>query len=205
MSTPKLIDVNPFEPIFIKSHYDGFDWQKLKPVCEKIIKNTKTKTHLEQGDAYSSAPNQNSMPHTMPEFKDYYDWLNPIAQHIMKNEWGLFSKFKYVIGNSWINVHGKGGETILHHHGITVLTTAAYLQLPKDGGYIQFKDPLEYYKGFHMKEEDEEEFTWRTVPAGTGDVIMFPGWIRHKTEKNNSKEDRWVLTTNYMCIPSAKW
>jgi uncharacterized protein (TIGR02466 family) len=205
MSTPKLIDITPFEPLIIKTHYDGFDWKKLQPVCENLIKNTQIKSHLEQGEALSSAGYQEKQPHIMPEFADFYKWLDPIAQHIIKKEWCLYNKFKYIVSNSWVNVHGYGGETTVHHHGITVLTIAAYLQFPKNGGYIQFKDPLEYYKGFNMKNEDEEEYTWKTAEAEVGDVILFPGWIRHRTQKNMSKDNRWVLTTNYMAIPSAKW
>jgi hypothetical protein len=34
-----------------------------------------------------------------------------------------------------------------------------------------------------------------------GDVLLFPGWIDHRTEehKGNPGEDRWVLTTNILC------
>lgn len=199
MSAPKLIDVTPFEPLIIKAHYDGFDWKKLEPVCESLIKDTPYKTQLETGDAYSSAPNVNNQPHIMPEFRDFYKWLTPIAKHIMYNEWDLFDRIEIEPSNSWVNFHGEGGTTELHHHGATVLTIAAYLQMPENGGYIQFRDPMEYHKGFHMRKFDEEKWIWKTVPAITGDVILFPGWIRHRTEPNKNKNiKRWVLTTNYM-------
>jgi hypothetical protein len=55
---------------------------------------------------------------------------------------------------------------------------------------------------------------WKEVPAITGDVLVFPGWLKHRTQVNNahsklliddngvgreenSSEDRWVLTTNF--------
>ena len=40
MSTPKLIDVTPFEPTIIKVHYDGFDWESLRPVCNTIMNSS---------------------------------------------------------------------------------------------------------------------------------------------------------------------
>ena len=40
MSVPKLIDVTPFEPLIIKAHYDGFDFKKLEPICDDLIKTT---------------------------------------------------------------------------------------------------------------------------------------------------------------------
>ena len=86
MSVPKLIDVTPFEPLIIKVHYDGFDFKKLESVCEDLIQTTNIKTHLETGNASSSAPNKNKAPHIMNEFKEFYKWLDNIAQHIILNE-----------------------------------------------------------------------------------------------------------------------
>ena len=76
MSVLKLIDVTPFEPLIIKAHYDGFDFKKLEPICDDLIKTTNIKTHLETGDAASSAPNKYKSPHTISQFKDFYKWLS---------------------------------------------------------------------------------------------------------------------------------
>ena len=51
----------------------------------------------------------------------------------------------------------------------------------------------------NMKQYDDEMYGWKTIPAITGDVIFFPGYIRHRTQANtNPTEKRWVLTSNYM-------
>jgi hypothetical protein len=156
MFVPKLIDVTPFEPLIIKVHYDGFDFKKLEPICDELISTTNIKTHLETGNAASSAPNRSKAPHIMNEFIEFYKWLDNIAQHIILNEWGMYNGNKYKAANSWVNYHGEGGVTEKHHHGPTVLTSAAYLNMPKNGGYIEFRDPLEYHKGFYMKQYDDE-------------------------------------------------
>ena len=72
MITPKLIDVTPFEPLIIKTHYDGFDWKKLEYICEKLIETSYAKVHLETGSAGRSASNYKMQPHIMPEFNDFY-------------------------------------------------------------------------------------------------------------------------------------
>jgi uncharacterized protein (TIGR02466 family) len=195
MSTPKLLDVTPFEPLIIKVNYDGFNFKELEPICNELIKTTPIKVHLEEGDASSSASNPN-MPHHMQEFSNFYKWLYPIVMHVLKEEWGGVKQFEYGITNSWVNYHNNGGYTIPHHHGPASLVAATYLNLPENGGFIQFKDPLEYHKGFLTKETDAEAGTWKSVKAKTGDVLLFPGWIRHRTEPNNSNIKRWVLTTN---------
>ena len=199
MSAPKLIDVTPFDPIIIKAHYEGFDWEKLKPVCQKMINDTPVAVEVEGEHGNSSVYNRTNMPHTNPAFKEFYNWLYPIAQHIIKNEWGYEKSFEYSIANSWVNVHQKGGVTLEHHHGPCILVAATYLQLPEESGYILYKDPLEYTKGLNQH-HDVDEWVWKRVKAETGDVLLFPGWVRHKTEYSQTNKERWVLTTNIMSL-----
>jgi uncharacterized protein (TIGR02466 family) len=196
MNTPKLIDVNPFEPLIIKTHYNNFDWDKLEPVCQKLIEDSKGLSYLEDGNASSSVSNPNN-PHIQSEFENFYKWLVPIANHIIKKEWELFEAYDYNFIKSWVNYHDNTGYTKEHHHGSTILVAATYLNLPENGGYIEFKNPLEHYRGFTLHNKNEELWMWKKVPAKTGDVLIFPGWLRHRTEPNNSNERRWVLTTNF--------
>lgn len=193
METPKLIDVTPFHPIVIKSHYD-FDWKTLKPVCENLIKTTPRQVVLEEDNGKSSVYNKNT-PHTMKEFKKFYEWLQPIVNHIIIDTWGYHPEIQYGPVQSWVNIHGKGGVTTEHAHGQSQLVVAAYFNLPADGGYIEYRDPLEYQKLVHYRDK-ESEWKWNEVKAVTGDILIFPGWLIHRTQPSQSTEDRWVLTTN---------
>jgi uncharacterized protein (TIGR02466 family) len=207
MSTPKLIDVTPFGPLIIKTHYDDFNWSILKPICEGFIKGAPPKSvkdsDLEIGDAISSVYNKNS-PHRTTEFKKFYDWLIPIANHITHEEWGMHKSFKFDVSNSWVNLHNKTGVTVEHHHSGVTIVAATYLQIPENGGFIQFKDPLEYQKGFSPLVDPDNDISWKTIPVKTGDVVLFPGWMRHRTQENKSNEQRWVLTTNIIGFNNNK-
>lgn len=201
MYIPQLTEINLFDPFIFKSHFYQWDWKKIEPLCQEWIGENPRKIHLEQGNAASSVGNGNKVrPHEHPEFEHFYKWVKPITDNIMFAKWGLSKSFQYKIVNSWVNVHGEGGVTEIHDHGPTTLVITAYLNLPENGGFIQFKDPLEYHHGHLTKEFDAELGSWRTLPARTGDVVMFPGWLRHRTQTNKSKEKRWVLTTNINCI-----
>lgn len=199
MYIPQITNITPFDPLVFKSHFYNWDWKIIEPICVDLIGDNPKKIHLEQGDAASSITNP-SMPHKMPEFEAFYKWLKPITNDIIFNKWNLSKGYEYRITNSWVNVHGKGGETMIHDHGPTTLVVTAYLQLPENGGFIQLKDPLEYHHGHLTKQFDAELWSWKTIPAKSGDVVMFPGWMRHKTQPNNSDDKRWVLTTNIDCI-----
>jgi hypothetical protein len=41
-----------------------------------------------------------------------------------------------------------------------------------------------------------EDKTETAVHVSTGDLCMFPGWVRHKTEDNKSTNDRIVISYN---------
>lgn len=187
-----LIDATPFSPLVIKSHYD-FNWNELKPICRNLINTSPGQTDLEQNDGKSSSTNPQS-PHSIYQFNSFYKWLNPMIEHIIVNEWGYDSRLKYGVVQSWVNVHNKTGVTLEHAHGAAIMAIATYLQLPKDGGFIEYKDPMEYPKNFHQR--TSLDWMWKEVPAITGDVLMFPGWLLHRTQPSQSDEERWVLTTN---------
>jgi uncharacterized protein (TIGR02466 family) len=193
----KLIDVTPFEPLVIKVHYDNWDLESIIPICEKLIENAPLKTHLELNDAASSVSNKLAPPHLIPEFKPFYRWILPMIEHIMYNEWELSRKIDIGISNSWVNVHGMGGITAEHEHGATAVVATAYITLPPNSGFIKFKDPLEYVKGIRPENDADMRF-YKTVKAQQGDVLLFPGWLRHKTEPSKTDEKRWVLTTNFV-------
>ena len=42
-----------------------------------------------------------------------------------------------------------------------------------------------------------QETIWRLIEVKTNDILVFPGWLQHKTQPNNTDEDRVVLTVNY--------
>jgi len=196
MNTPKLIDVTPFEPLIIKVHYDGFNWSQLKPICEDMINLSSDNVEVENENGRSSVYNAKNQPHNNQAFQHFYNWLKPVAEYILYKEWNSYAHYNFGIGMSWVNVHNKGGVTLEHHHGAAPLVAATYLDLPDNSGFIQFKDPMEYQKGFRARKTNLDD--WYTIPAKTGDVILFPGWLRHRTQPNETNLDRWVLTTNYI-------
>ncbi len=194
-----ITDVTPFGPLIIKAHYN-FNWDILKPICQNMINGTSENVHIENENGKSSVYNFRNQPHLNPHFDPFYNWLYPIVQHIIKNEWKYEPSFKYNISNSWVNMHTKNGITYEHHHGPAIAVVATYLQLEPGMGYIEYKDPLEYQKGINLH-EDMDDWVWKKIPAQTGDVLIFPGWIRHRTETSQSLKERWVLTTNIITIP----
>lgn len=194
--------INPFPPLVYKAHFEGFNQTHIDAAKSILDQAPMQGTlSLEEGDARSSVYNQQLPPHGHPAFREFYQWQHQIAQYVLFEKFKLMPSTPFWISNSWVNRHGKGGTTLAHSHGMCALSIAAYLQMPDNGGYIEFKDPHFDIRSVHTYNNEEKSlFEWRDVPAVTGDVLFFPGWIQHQTQPNQSEQDRWVLTTNYVNV-----
>ena len=198
MISNRIQSANPFEPIVHKLHFD-FNWESLKPICKHLIDTTEKEVYLvKQGKSSVLNPKQ---PHEIQQFKSFYQWLMPLVKEIMISRSGYSKYYKYGIGNSWVNVHDANGQTTVHNHPNTMFVAATYLNMPKRGGYFECKDPLEYHKcGYN---HEDQSWMWKEIPTISGDILIFPGWLQHRTQPNLSNEKRWVLTTNFYQEPEA--
>ena len=188
--------INPYPPIIFKDSYIFKDEHKL--TAEKILKLSEKNTSLEKGDAKSSVAYQELAPHKNENFKDFFVWADKQGKEILKH-WNIKDYNNFYIGNSWINVHRKGGHTISHNHGFSGLSFGAYICLPDDSGVTEFKDPHYEFKSLH--EYQDENLTLREfypLNIQQGDVVFFPGWLTHRSQINNTEESRIVLSANFI-------
>jgi hypothetical protein len=198
-----------FPQLIFRAQYGGFDAARLVPICEGLVRGARENAYLEVGDARSSVINTQSMPHTLAVFRPFYDWLWPQVEHVIYRKWKLDRSVKYWINDSWVNRHGPGGQTTAHTHGHAVMAISAYIQVPKASGAIEFMDPLEMMWRMYFRNHKAGE--WDKIPVEAGDVLMFPGWLDHRTEVSRAEPgmERWVLTSNVFCHKmeraASKW
>lgn len=182
--------INPWNSLIYKDTYPG-DLTKMLTVASAVAKDSGINHPLENGG--KSTWDSTIRILDLPEFTDLTNWL--IEKHSkVWQSWG-FKDFPRFMHKSWINWHPPGACTKEHDHGAVSLVMSIYLNQPTNGGNIQFKDPLEYHWAASPRQSDD---SWITIPVNTGDVLFFPGFIKHKTETNTSTDDRFVLTVNMM-------
>lgn len=189
--------------LVVKLHYDFNFENELKRKCDETIefsRNREEKVPLEVGNAISTViHNVNGQPHTWEENRKFIQFLNANIPHVLK-EFGLADQ-PIDISNSWVNKHSMGGETTEHMHEFVDLVVSSYLFCPEGSGNLLVRDPLEYHRWHDVIESAYFQKTkyrhpWIEVPVQTNDVLFFPGWLYHKTEKSESNIDRYVMTTN---------
>lgn len=181
-------------PIIWKEKYQ-FDFQSLGSKVYELIEESDTKSDLEYGGISTVGLNlyEGKRPHTWKEFSDYMDWLRPRVEDIW-SKWSLLPQRKYVTG-SWFNLHRYGDYTREHHHHSTHIVVTAYLKCPPNSGCIQFRNPYTIQK-LSEPVSTPDEGLWVDCVCETNDVLIFPGWIEHRTQPSRTHEDRIVFTMN---------
>lgn len=184
--------LKPFAPLIYKENIP-FNFESVREKVVRHIEETKVNVELEVGDAKSSVNNRSRDPHTWIEFKSLFEAMHPLVMKAVDG-WDMALP-NVVIGSSWCNVHNRGGWTDEHQHRGTVFSAVIYLSVPENGGNLQIRNPLEYHWG---SISTKAPTPWTTIPVKTGDVLIFPSWLMHRTEKNESDQPRYVMSLNFL-------
>ena len=111
------------------------------------------------------------------------------------NELGLYNNVRPIIHQSWINVSKKDDSVLSHMHGNFPMAAVVYLAKEKGSGDIILEHPLDVILGCQPL-NDFNKTTKYKIETETGDVLLFPGYIRHYTLPNTSDSERIVFVCN---------
>lgn len=102
---------------------------------------------------------------------------------------------------SWANQHLEGDYTGEHTHcggaEQSHISAVYYFKKPKDSGHIEFVDPLEYINRMVPIHHYSERDAYHQIEADQYDLILFPSWIKHRTQRNATHEERVAISINY--------
>ena len=106
-------------------------------------------------------------------------------------------------GVMWANVNGQFNFNAMHIHADALMSGVIYLKVAReDQGVIQFFDaregsPAAYWRCF-MNLPDETEMTQGvvTVTPREGDILLFPGWLKHWVTPNLTDDVRVSVSFN---------
>ena len=214
-----MVGIDAFPPYIYKTKFD-FKFDTFRDKVDQYLKDSKKlSTRLragdpEDGDAITGVHFNNhcencyafddikiwDVPHNWKEFEDFFNFVELTTPFLMGEWFECYTTHKMHVSQSWINVHRKDGWTTPHHHQNATISIAAYLDVPENSGNFLVENPLRPYK---CSEPLAENYNfWGPIEVETGDVLFFPGWLTHKTEKNKTDNPRYVLSTNIQCMPT---
>jgi uncharacterized protein (TIGR02466 family) len=101
------------------------------------------------------------------------------------------------LSDSWANYTINGAKARWHQHHDSVVSGVYYYKTTGNDGNIMFKTPNPYInlESFPIGEQVHKYVTY--TPS-IGKIIIFPGWLEHEVEPNNSSEPRISFSFNYL-------
>ena len=98
----------------------------------------------------------------------------------------------------WAIINKKDNLNTAHTHPNNYLSAAYYVKAPKNSGNIKFISPNSVKKERYPKLEGATEFNQSGVEIEPreGDLLIFPAYLSHSVMKNESSEDRIVISFN---------
>lgn len=108
-------------------------------------------------------------------------------------KYGLDTYYEPCFNTVWANEHRKGHRTLSHFHSGAPLVAVYYCEVPESSGRIYFENPLEY----HMCHEPRCNPVVEFVDVKAGDLLIFPGFLKHGTEASGTDEPRTVIAFNF--------
>jgi uncharacterized protein (TIGR02466 family) len=201
-----LLPADPWQPIIYKDNFTEIDYKSIIDKIDPILDQCETSnSYLEKDGGVSSVQNSKQASQLGPiawdEFNPFREWLTPRIKQAVNN-WGL-PDIHYSVDTSWINRHTTGAWTDEHVHKATAFVAVYYLKAPENCGNLLVRNPLEYHWNFYPEKDSLVEI-WKPIPITTGDLILFPGWLYHKSEVNKSLDTRYVMSVNFVIAPKVR-
>jgi uncharacterized protein (TIGR02466 family) len=120
--------------------------------------------------------------HLWPETEELVENVN----QSLKEYWKILNyhpALKPFINEMWATISFKEGYVPSHFHGPSPINAIFYLDKTEYAGNLVFQNPLELVLGSQPINFPFDEFA-HVENLTQGDLILFPGYIRHSTEVN---------------------
>ena len=100
----------------------------------------------------------------------------------------------------WANVMPAGVVHSLHLHPTSFISGTYYVEVPKRAGALTFEDPrLAAHMAAPPRRADAPEAfrAFVSVPARSGDLVLFESWLRHEVPPARFSGERISISFNY--------
>lgn len=139
--------------------------------------------------------------HKLDQFKPVVDFIEKHCA-IYYKELGYSDAYKVRIEDMWFNVYKQDSFIDIHNHAPTLMTASFYLQKETGIANIMFENPLATmmkYLPYHIDRNNYHTLFEQEVDSESGDLVIFPGWLNHRTMPNTGTTDRIMIGVNVIC------
>tara|TARA_A100001035_G_scaffold151345_1_gene119173 strand:+ start:22 stop:603 length:582 start_codon:yes stop_codon:yes gene_type:complete len=137
--------------------------------------------------------------HLKSEYQQLVQELYKMQEEIYQEEW-LDRRPK--LGNMWANINYSGGYNRPHVHPNCLFSGVYYVKANKNSGVFVANDPRPGIQTTmpSRKPGRPPKHLWREVHLEPipGRIIMFPAWLWHCVEPNQSNDIRISISFNFI-------
>lgn len=185
-------EVEAIFPTFIWTvSVDGIDNTEIKEYCHKVRKE-------KPGVLISNKGGWHSNEVVYPITPSLIELMNQLEIGANKE----FSKYTGIndlmMGNFWININGSGDYNLAHDHQKSVLSGVYYVDVPEENMgniVLERNDHSEYFLDRYKNTNYFSQLNLSLTPK-TGRAYIFPSWIKHRVDKNETQSERISIAFN---------
>ena len=137
--------------------------------------------------------------HELPQFKKLVDMLYECQRTVYQQEHYESEPF---LGNMWANINPPGGMNRAHQHPNSLWSGVYYIKAPKNCGHLKIDDPRASAAMFRPRQKANNlpprlyrETHYEPI---AGRCIMFPSWLMHCVDPNESNDIRISVSFNFL-------
>ncbi len=191
-----------FPTVIYKNFYNKVEdlknnlFSKLDSVFDDTIDNNNA--FMRQGTlcSYHSASNL----HT--EYKNETQEVVAFVEQCAREYWqdcDYHKDLEPFVFQLWANKTPKGGYIDSHLHGNMPFTAVLYVDASPEQGNLIIENPMEMVLMTQPISPDIKYPLGEEVSVNSGDLVMFPGYLRHSVKPNNTDNPRLILGFNIGC------
>ena len=172
-------------PVYFKMVKDP---QKMNDYLFPLIKAWSEKEESIQKTNVGGGWHSSTEMYHKKEYKPLTDELF-IMQHEIFKDYGM--EPKPGLGAMWANINYPGSYNKQHIHSNSQWSGVYYVKVPKNSGNLFVEDPRVgplYILPRRVQGIPKALWSLVSCPAVEGQMIMFPAWLPHGVELNESKE-----------------
>ena len=102
------------------------------------------------------------------------------------------------IREMWAIINKKDDFNVVHTHPNSLLSAAYYVKAPNNCGRFQIEDLniVKRHASPLIANQNELNMNVAGLEVTEGDLLIFPGYLPHKVARNETDDDRIVISFN---------
>ena len=137
--------------------------------------------------------------HELPQFKKLVEMLYECQRTVYQQEHYESEPF---LGNMWANINPPGGINRANQHPNSLWSGVYYIKAPKNCGHLKIDDPRASAAMCRPRQKEGKKpsrlYRETHYEPIDGRCIMFPSWLMHCVDPNESNDIRISVSFNFL-------